>query len=77
MANTPSRKAYTRLGFAIYFFVVLFPIYCLPLFNKLNVAEPFIGPFPFIIFVFFIIGLLVSLGLIIFFEIEDRRGDLL
>ena len=77
MAKNLSMKTLIRLGFAIYFFIVLFPIYCLPLFNRLNVAEPFVGPFPFIIFVIFIIGLLVSFGLIALFEIEDRRGDLL
>lgn len=77
MSNNLARKTKTRIGFGIYFLVVLFPIYCLPLFNKLNKAEPFIGPFPFIIFVFFLIGILVSLGLVVLFEIEDKRGDLL
>ncbi|MCF8068715.1 MAG: hypothetical protein K9L30_09045 [Desulfobacterales bacterium] len=77
MRNRMSRKTKTRIGFGVYFFTVLFPIYCLPIFNKLNVAEPFIGPFPFIVFVIFLIGVLVSLGLIVLFEVEDRRGDLL
>ena len=71
-----SRKAKTRFWFAIYFMVVLSPILVLPLLKMVNRAEPFIGPFPFIIFVVFMVGLLVCGGLIALFEIEDRRGDL-
>jgi hypothetical protein len=72
-----SRKAKTRMWFGVYFMAVLSPILVLPILKSINRAEPFIGPFPFIIFVIMMIGLLVCAGLIALFEIEDRRGDLL
>jgi len=77
VAGEISKKTKTRLWFGIYFMVILSPILVLPILKTINRAEPFIGPFPFIIFVIMMVGLLVCVGLIALFEIEDKRGDLL
>jgi len=77
LGNKLSRKSKTRLGFAIYFVVVIVPILALPTLNRLNTAEPFVGPFPRIIFLMLLDYLLVCAGLFALYEIESRRGDLL
>lgn len=77
MGNKLSRKSKTRLGFLIYFLVVIMPMLFPPILNRLNTAEPFIGPFPHIIFFMLLTILLVCAGLFAMFEIEDKRGDLL
>lgn len=77
MGNKLSRKSKTRLGFLIYFVVVVVPMLAPPILNRLNTAEPFVGPFPFIIFCILLCALLICAGLFAMFEIEDKRGDLL
>jgi len=77
LGNKFSRKSKTRLGFFIYFVVVIIPMVFPPILNRLNTAEPFVGPFPFIIFCMLLFVLLICAGLFAMFEIEDKRGDLL
>ena len=77
MAENLSRKTKTRLWFAIYFGIVLSPVLFPPFLNRLNRAEPFIGPFPFIVGIIVIVSVLVCAGLYVLFEIEKRRGDLI
>ena len=72
-----SRKVKTRIGFAIYFMVVMFPLLYPPLLESLNRVEPFIGPLPFIVFVMGAVSVLVCAGLIALYKIEEKRGDLL
>ena len=76
MAEKLSRKSKTRLWFGIYFLVILSPVLFPPFLRRLNRAEPFVGPFPFIIFIIIVVSLLVCAGLFVLFEIEKRRGDL-
>ncbi|MCF8070179.1 MAG: hypothetical protein K9L30_16470 [Desulfobacterales bacterium] len=77
MGSNTSRKTKTRAWFAVYFVVVLSPLLFPPFLKSLNRVEPFIGPFPFIIFVMLLVSMLVSAGLFVLYKIEEKRGDLL
>lgn len=57
---------------SILFSTLLFP----PIFNKINKVEPFILGFPFFQFCILLIVVLVSVSLIIWYLIENKRGEL-
>jgi hypothetical protein len=70
-----SRKT-KRVIFGVYF-TVLFAFLCFPpLLNTFNKPQPVVLGAPLSIFVLFIIGVLISLGLMALYKIEDIRGEL-
>lgn len=57
---------------SLLFSTLLFP----PIFNKINKIEPWILGLPFVQFWVILVVVLVSVSLIVWYVIEDKRGEL-
>ncbi len=69
-------KTTKRVIFGLYFSILFAILTVPPLFNVINNPTPVVLGMPLSIFGLFICGILIAIGLMALYKIEDIRGEL-